>query len=225
MSDLLNRDEDNVQAENSRHPHIADMSILTLKELQEFYNKNLIGTTYVYEYEYKNKDEGVISPPIIHLNFNEWNMCHLLGIQHIVERQYNKNSYTGYSGYKKIVDNEMDIPTLKGISKSGFKAQKDRFKFFKCILDILQNPDLILYNSDLNSSNIQSKYIMYKLIGTSYIHLGIDIDENTVDYNPKIDKCYPRTLLIEKKMGTKFIINQKELILKNKYLLKNLDMF
>lgn len=196
------------------------MKTLTLKELQEFYDKNLIGPTYAYEYQYKNKEEGVISPPIIHLDFNEWNMCHLLGIQHIVDRQYNKYSYTGNSGYKKIVDDDMDITTLKGISKSGFKAQKDRFKFFKCIIDIIQNPDLILYNSDLNSSNIQSKYIMYKLIGTAYVHLGIDIDEDAVNYNEEIDKCFPRTLLIEKKMGTKFIDNQKELILKNKYLLK-----
>lgn len=37
---------------------------------------------------------------------------------------------------------------------------------------------------------------MYKFIGTSYVHLGINIDENKC--NDRIDKCFLRTLLIKK---------------------------
>ncbi|MCG4676464.1 hypothetical protein L0M95_18640, partial [Blautia obeum] len=62
-----------------------------------------------------------------------------------------------------------------------------------------------------NSSNVECKYILYKLIGTNYVHLGIDISRK----DGCIDFCYPKTFLVEKKMGKKFIENQTELVVKS----------
>lgn len=195
---------------NSSNLSVMSMSDITLKGLQEFYDEELMNSTYVYEYEYKGSEKKVDNIPKIHLDFYEANMCHLLGIQHIVDKLYNKNTYTGELGYNKIKNNEMSIESLKAISKTKFKSQRDRFKFFKCIKSIIEEPDLILYNSNNNNSNIKSKYIMYKLIGNSYVHLGIDLEENS----DNIDRCFPRTFLIEKKMGKKFIDKQIELKVK-----------
>lgn len=199
----------------SNNLSVMSMSDITLKCLQEFYSEELMNSTYVYEYEYLDNLVNN-TPPKIHLDFYEANMCHLLGIQHIVDNLYNKNTYTGELGYNKIKNNEMSIEILKSISKTKFKSQKDRFKFFKCIKDIIEEPDLILYNSNNNNSKIKSKYIMYKLIGNSYVHLGIDLEDNSdrQENSNNIDKCFPRTFLIEKNMKKKFIDDQTKLRVK-----------
>lgn len=195
--------------------NVSDMSEITLKGLQEFYTEQLMNTTYKYDYDYKEIDNKFDEVSKIHLDFYESNMCHLLGIQHIVNTLYNKNTYTGELGFNKIQNEEMTIDVLKSISKSKFKSQKDRFKYFKLIKNIIESPDLILYNSDKNNSNIKSKYIMYKLIGNSYVHLGIDVKECLNISEELVDICFPRTFLIEKKLGMKFIENQTELIVKS----------
>ncbi|HFD2046141.1 TPA: hypothetical protein ACF2DM_003047 [Clostridium perfringens] len=195
--------------------NLSNMSEVTLKGLQEFYIQELMNNTYKYDYDYKEINDKVDEVSKIHLHFYESNMCHLLGIQHIVDSLYNKNTYTGELGFNKIKDDELTIDILKSISKSKFKSQKDRFKYFKLIKNIIESPDLILYNSNKNKSNIKSKYIMYKLIGNSYVHLGIDVKECLNVDGKLVDICFPRTFLIEKKLGMKFIENQTELVVKS----------
>ena len=56
---------------------------------------------------------------------------------------------------------------------------------------------------------------MYKLIGNSYVHLGIDVKECLNVDGKLVDICFPRTFLIEKKLGMKFIENQTELVVKS----------
>jgi len=190
----------------------ADMKTVTLKGIQEFYASEFLNNIYTYQFMVKDSESNNDGIASIKLEFQESNMCHLLGIQHIVDSLYNKNTYVGQAGYDKIFSLEVDINTFKSISKSKFKNQKDRIKFFKYMKYIVENPDIILYNSDISKSNIESKYILYKLIGTNYVHIGIDVN-NSKD---SIDFCYPRTFLIEKKEGRKFIDGQTELIVLEK---------
>ncbi len=175
----------------TRVPKISEIS---LKLLQEFYDIYICPN--IYEFQLENKD-------IIKLEFLDVNFCHLMGFQHIVPYRQNK-FYSGENGYLGVLNGSITIKKLKSINLSKFSRNKDKILCFTYLYQLLRRCEIIRFSNIIGHSKISCEFILYDTQYERRIHLGIEKDEKRGVY-------YPRTFLIERENGDRFIVNQEQL--------------
>lgn len=183
----------------TRLPKITEIS---LKLLQEFYDIYICPNIYLFELEDKS---------IIKLEFLGVNLCHLLGFQHIVPYKL-KKFYSGENGYIGILNGDITIKKLRSINEKNFSRDKDKILCFPYIYKLLQHCEIIRFSNIIGHSKITCEFILHDTHYERRIHLGIEKDEKRGVY-------YPRTFLIERDNGNKFVVNQQQLKIKNKQII------
>jgi hypothetical protein len=178
-------------------PKVNDISLQTI---QEFYKEHLCDRLFVYELEDTDR-------PIIKLRFSEFHLSHLLGFHYILKPTRKGTSYTGQSGYDRIKDGTVTFDFLKQANNQWFKSKKNRMLYFPFVYQILQNPTAIIFDQQLVSTRLDVDIILYNQLNNTYLHLGIDKDEDS-------DFYYPKSFYDRKKDD--HITGQKQVIIKSK---------
>jgi hypothetical protein len=173
----------------TRVPKISEIS---LKLLQEFYDIYICPNIYVFQLENKN---------VIELEFLDVNFCHLMGFQHIVPYKLSK-FYGGENGYMGVFNGHITIKKLRSIDSRKFARDKDKILCFSYIYKLLRSCEIIRFSNNLLRSRISCEFILYDTQYERRIHLGIEKDEKRGVY-------YPRTFLIERENGDKYVANQE----------------
>ncbi|MED4534850.1 PBECR4 domain-containing protein [Metabacillus fastidiosus] len=156
-------------------PKEADISLQTI---QEFYKEHLCNRLFVFELE----DD---SRPVVKLRFEENNLPHLLGIQHIMKGIKKSHLYIGQSGYDLMKNGTLTLNLLKTTNKSWYKSKKDRILYFPFVYQILNNPTAIIFDNSIANTNIDVDIILYNKLNNIYLHLGIDRSSGSEFYYPK----------------------------------------
>lgn len=168
-------------------------SELSLQNIQLFYEEHLMNKTFEFEL-----DEP--SQPIINLIFEEDNLCHLIGFQHIFEAEQNATDYQGYLGYNKIKECKVTMDTFKEPRiKVKYKENRERILYFPFLYQLIKNPTVILFSPENLKTKISTEFIFYNSLNNRYLHLGLDKHEGTNSY-------FPRTFFVRK--NSDFIDNQ-----------------
>jgi hypothetical protein len=183
----------------TRLPKITEIS---LKLLQSFYDIYICPNIYMFELEDKS---------IINLEFLDVNLCHLMGFQHIVPYKL-KKFYSGENGYMGILNEDITIKKLRSIDERKFSRDKDKILCFSHLYHLLQDCEIIRFNNVVGHSKITCEFILYDTHFERRIHLGIQKDEKRNVY-------YPRTFLVGREEGDRFVVNQEYLKITNKQII------
>jgi hypothetical protein len=189
-------------------PDIVD---LTLNILREYYETYL--NPYIYQFEIIDDVQGTSKS--IELRFDQDNFCHLLGIATIVKHTVNRDTlkqYKGQPGWDNIVNGTITLASLKDKkTKKQFNSKKNKYVFFYLIPKLIESPKAVLYDATIVDGNTQidCEILFYDNLQNSYVHLGIEFNEELGYYRP-------RTFFVEKitpphKNGMKYVENQKEI--------------
>lgn len=180
-------------------PKIKD---ITLKEIQEYHDKNLINKTYRYIVRPHKKKDSIR----IDIKFFKENLPHLLGIQKVVP-EYIKRSFQGEKGYNGIVDESITLKTLYDFDSQREKKDRklplieSRLTHFFLMEDLLLNCKIVKFSADKVDGycTISSELILYHDELGVRLHLGVVKEqENKSLYVPetfivrKLRKGYDR---------------------------------
>ena len=161
------------------HNKKVEASNISLQLLQKFYKKYLCDRLFVFELE--NDDEVI-------LVFKEENMCHLLGIQHVMTGQHRAKDYAGSTGYQLIEDGTVTCSFLESKNKSGYRGIRNRLAYFHFVVSMLQSPELIEFTKDGLTTRMNFDLLMYQQhiqeTRTVYLHLGLEKDKKSNVYRP-----------------------------------------
>lgn len=179
------------------------MSDISLKLLLEFYESSLCNNIFNYQLEDSNGNEFPVK-----LSFYNPEFCHLLGL-HYIEGN-GSTIVKGQRGCESIKDESVTFKTLKIVNAESFAKIKDRIRYFPFIYQLLHNPSIVQFNPNVVSggSLLTCDLIFHQPNCMSKrIHLGIE--------NKGTDIYFPKTYMVEKNNGTKYIDNQNPLTIKN----------
>ncbi|MGZ4111816.1 MAG: PBECR4 domain-containing protein [Tumebacillaceae bacterium] len=151
-----------------RMPRESDIS---LELFQQFYKLYLCDQIFIFELE-DGKE--------IKLQFEEDNLCHLLGIHHILKHR----RYKGQSGYELIVDGTVTIQFLKQQNKIGYQSKKHRLLYFPFVYQMILTPLLVEYSGTGMQSSMDFELIIYNSVDRKYLHLGLRKDRDSDFYYP-----------------------------------------
>ncbi|QWI25663.1 hypothetical protein EXW34_31320 (plasmid) [Bacillus mycoides] len=179
---------------------------ITLDLLREYYETYL--HPFIYQYEITEETGGESKTRTIELRFDQNNFCHLLGLEDIVKRNVRDASgYKSQAGWDNIKLGNIDFADLKSKNQRNFKDNKSRFVFFYLIPQLIDAPKGVLFDPDKvgRPTRINCELLFYDELQKAHVHVGIKYDADLGYYIPK-------TLLIEKNAGTKYLDKQTEII-------------
>lgn len=144
-----------------------DINQTTLKEVFDFYQRNISNKRYIFK-----TSHGQIVFKITDDQF-----CHLIGIQHVVEKTSNKKQFVGKSGVDKILSGELTFKKLKSIDSKEFS---NGFSERICYLPLLNNfvfkkPNLKIFQDvdTVKQTRINVSQIVFRQKQKVYIVLGL----------------------------------------------------
>ncbi|MCM3603194.1 PBECR4 domain-containing protein [Robertmurraya korlensis] len=159
----------------SAKPALKDIS---LQMIQLFYKEHLCDRLFTFELDDPNR-------PFVKLRFNEKHLCHMLGIQYVVQRLKNKHDYSGEKGYKCLENGTLTFDFLKKTNKQWFNSKKNRMLYFPFVYQIVNNPTVIIFSDQGLNTSLSLDIILYNQLNNTFLHLGLDKDPNSDFYYPK----------------------------------------
>lgn len=179
----------------STPPNIKDVSLELYKEFAEEY---LIGK--VFHYSFLDGTE-------LDVEFTEWGIYHMLGIQHI-------NGKIGSDTFfDKISDGlTFDDFTKKQSVNNRFKKNKKRITMFACVYDCLKTGTVFyLPSGKVNGTlSVQMDYIVYKKLN-NISPTGITQNGINVGIRKENNEYIPLTILVSKHSDVEEYIKQEDL--------------
>ena len=176
-------------------PNIKDISLKLYKEFAEEY---LIGK--VFHYLFLDGTE-------LDIEFTEWCIYHMLGIQHI-------NGKIGSDTFFEKIANGLtfDIFTKKQSVNNRFKKNKKRITMFACVYDCLKTGTAFyLPSGKVNGTvSVQMDYIVYKKLNNTS-PTGITQNGINIGIRNENGKSIPLTILVSKHSDVEEYIKQDEL--------------
>ncbi|MCU5096132.1 PBECR4 domain-containing protein [Bacillus wiedmannii] len=162
-----------------RKPKMSHLSLLTI---QQFYKEHLCGRRFIYSTDDPHR-------PTIRLRFKEEELCHLLGFQHIFEKQRFGSTYIGESGYNLMRSGELTFDFIKETNEEGLKQYENRMLFFPFVHQILKNPDSVIFDPKCVpfKTKLQADLIFYNEQNRRYLHLFLD------HYKKRPGNYFPRS--------------------------------
>ncbi|MEK5209857.1 PBECR4 domain-containing protein [Psychrobacillus sp. FSL H8-0510] len=173
---------------------------INLKLLIEYWIKYL----QPFEIQYTLDD---VESNVISLRFPAENFAHLLGIETIAKRGGVKyqdlKSYRGQEAYNSILANTLTFDSLKSLNSTIFKSVKDKFIYFYQLPHLVVAAKEIINFTKVPGSYIECELLIYNAMHDVYVHLGLEKESSGQFY-------IPRTFLIERNLGTKYLDAQTE---------------
>lgn len=146
-----------------------------LDEILSIYETQLCNR--IFRYKLGNKID-------IEIIFYVENFCHLLGLQHVYDK--NKN-YLGIKGYNKIKNGQLKRSNLKKHNKSGYNKIEIKLNHFEGILDMLHSGEFIKFYQYRTKplSSIVADFVLYHDNKEYILHLFLRRENNkTNQYSP-----------------------------------------
>ncbi len=146
-----------------------------LDELLDIYEKQLCNR--IFKYQLNNKID-------IEIKFYVENFCHLLGLQHI----YDKNKkYLGINGYNKIKGNQLKRNNLKKHNKAEYNKIEIKLDHFDEIFNMLKAGEFIKFYQYRTKplSYIVADFVMFQDKREYILHLFLrQENDKTNQYSP-----------------------------------------
>lgn len=152
-----------------------DLKTKELYNLLEFYESNLCNR--IFRYQLNNKID-------IDIRFYKENFCHLLGIQHVFQKD---KKYLGVSGYQKIKEKRLTINHLKKHNKLEYNKLELKLRCFEDIYSMLKSGAFIKFYQfrAKPSTTIVADFIIYQDRKEYMLHLFLRRENNTTNqYSP-----------------------------------------
>jgi len=185
---------------------------ISLDLLRQYYDEIMKPNTYKFLICNNDEIDEIV------LKFPKDSFCHLLGVESIVKGSVPYrllSDYRGENGWDNIKNQTLTFSSLKKINKKNFNNNKSKMVFFYLVPRLLENAKVIRFNQELVGGNtkIECDLLFFDTLQNAYVHLGIKSTD--------VGYYVPRTFLIEKvtekNKGTKFIDQQSELEVKERY--------
>ena len=103
--------------------------MLTLKELQDYYNSALCDRYFAYH---------LANNKTVKVYFYREAFCHLIGIQHITRER----PFLGLKGYNRIHDGKITLKSLKAMDNRQYGYIRNRIRFLDHMDTLLANGDI-----------------------------------------------------------------------------------
>ena len=137
------------------------MQSVNLQDLLKDYEINL--RDKVFEYELANGQ-------IIQVSFYREELCHLLGIQYVFEKN---RRYLGIEGFEKLKNGDITTEKLKKHNKVKYEFIKERLSNFEKITPLMNDGQLIKFYQDkvYPPTTIQADFIIFQKETAHILHL------------------------------------------------------
>jgi hypothetical protein len=153
IQDLLN-----IQA----MPDETELSLLTMAS---FYEQHLCNRQFLYTVGHAKGE--------IRLRFKTGDLCHLLGVQHVVKGQ----QYRGEQGFRAMAAGGLTFDTLKRANTGGYEDMLYRMLYFPFVYQLIQNPKIIIDDRQFSTSIVQAQFVFYDRYGARSILLKLRQEE------------------------------------------------
>jgi hypothetical protein len=182
--------------------HISSMQDISLKLYKEFFDDILCKRIFLYELEDGKK---------IKLVFQQNNLLHILGAQHILGNKYKASKFN-----TEIINGNMTFEELEKKNGIVFNDYTSRFLNFSNLYHVITNCDMVYFDKDTYNKNRKSNeeslmdfsYILYEDINNKKVHAGLDT------YN-KGFSFYCKSLLVKSIINDSIIKDQVPIKIKN----------
>ncbi len=134
----------------------------------------------------------------INVEFEEWGIYHMLGIQHVNNRIRNKAFFKKIEDGLSFADFKIDDAI-----KNRFKKQKKRIAMFACTYNTLRKGRVFYIPSGKvkNTKDVEVDYIMYRTLHNNSGNNNGNMNGMNVGIRLENDKYVPLTILISKQSG------------------------
>ena len=123
---------------------------ISLQEIQKFYAEKL--ENRIFQYTLRGGQ-------VIELAFYKENLCHLLGIQHVIS---GNKEYIGIRGYRKIESGVLTADLLRKHNENQYRQMRIRIAKFMEVANLLVNGSIYrFYFLRQKDSKIRADYIVY----------------------------------------------------------------
>jgi hypothetical protein len=181
--------------------NVSNFEDISLQLYKEFFDNVLCKRLFIY-----SLDDG----RILKLKFEETNLLHILGAQHILGRNYKASKFN-----KEIIDKSMTFQILEKRNSIVFNDYTDRFLNFANIYHVITHCKMIYFSKEVYNKNRKSKeeslidfsYILYEDLNNKKLHLGLDTYNNGYTY-------YGESLLVKSSRNDVLIKDQTPIRIK-----------
>lgn len=182
--------------------NISNISDISLGLYKKFFDDILCKRLFIYSLE----DDSEVK-----LAFQETHLLHILGVQHILGKNYKATKFNN-----GINSGTMTFEELEKRNNIVFNDFTDRFLNFSNLYHVITNCSMIYFNKETYEKNKSSKelslmdfsYILYKDLENRKIHVGLDT------FN-KRHSFYCKSLLVTSAQNDKIIYKQKPVVINN----------
>jgi hypothetical protein len=134
---------------------------MSLQTLSVFYEEHLCHRQFIYELKHKQQE--------LRLRFKPGDLCHLLGIQHIIKGM----EYSGERGFKAMKEGRLTFELLNQANVGGYDDMLYRMLYFPFVYQLIQNPKIVIENQHNSTSIVKAQFIFYDSYGAKYIELKL----------------------------------------------------
>lgn len=134
---------------------------MSLQTLSIFYEEHLCHRQFIYELKHKQQE--------LRLRFKPGDLCHLLGIHHIIKG----SEYSGERGFKAMQEGRLTFEFLKQANIGAYEDKLYRMLYFPFVYQLIQNPRIVIENQQHSTSIINAQFIFYDGYGERYIELKL----------------------------------------------------
>lgn len=148
--------------------NVSNFTEISLQLYKDFFDNILCKRLFLYSLDDGSK---------LTLKFEETNLLHILGAQHILGKNYKATKFN-----KKILDGTMTFQELEMRNIIVFNDFTNRFLNFSNIYHVLTNCKMIYFSKETYKKNKKSKeeslmnfsHILYEDLNGKKLHLGLD---------------------------------------------------
>lgn len=133
---------------------------LSLQTIAVFYEEHICNRQYYYEL--KNKQQE------LRLRFKQGDLCHLLGLQHIIIGSEN----VGELGFKKLKTGANTFVSLKQANLGGYEDMLYRMLYFPFVYQLIHNPKVVI-NDPHDQSLVKAQFSFYNNYTEHFVELKL----------------------------------------------------
>lgn len=139
---------------------------ICLQTYLRFYEEHFCRKFFIYEIEDGSE---------VLLTFQEENLCHLLGVHHVVKGLRKKSDYEGRQGYEAIRSGHLTVPFLHATNKKGYKSIRRRLRLFPFLYQMVHHPQLVEFTDNGLITRMRFDLLMHyhNDMDSLYMHVGL----------------------------------------------------
>jgi len=141
--------------------HRPDVNELSLQTVAEFYETYLCGHQYYYELRHKQRE--------LRLRFKKGDLCHLLGIQHVL----NGSDNVGETGFVKLKNGENTFVSLEKANKGGYLNMLYRMLYFPFVYQLIHAPHVVTNTVNQTGNVVKAQFSFHNGKREHYVELKL----------------------------------------------------